>query len=182
MLLGIGYLHRDAKDMPNAPVIKAGGFFALLAAFLAWYNALAGIADDSNRYVTLTALTLSSPLTQSLTPLQLLHHPSSPLPLVRKSHDGERQARSGGQQNGMRGDISLFERGGALGSVGSRKGSSNLHDIPHLIRGPSDQTVLEREASASIFHIGSLTYVHRILIAVVDSVRMYSCSKQADCR
>ena len=51
MLLGISYLHRDAMDMPNLPVMKAGGFFALLAAFLAWYNALAGIADDSNRYV-----------------------------------------------------------------------------------------------------------------------------------
>ena len=49
MLLSIGYLHRDAMDMPNPPILKAGGFFALLAAFLAWYNALAGIADDSNR-------------------------------------------------------------------------------------------------------------------------------------
>ena len=49
MLLGIGYLHRNAMGMPNPPIIKAGGFFALLAAFLAWYNALAGIADDSNR-------------------------------------------------------------------------------------------------------------------------------------
>lgn len=51
MLLGIGYLHRTALGKPNPPIIKAGGFFALLAAFLAWYNALAGIADDSNRYV-----------------------------------------------------------------------------------------------------------------------------------
>ena len=51
MLLGIAYLHRDAMNMPNPPILKAGGFFAILAAFLAWYNALAGIADDSNRYV-----------------------------------------------------------------------------------------------------------------------------------
>ena len=50
LLLGIGYLHRNAAGLPNPPVIKAGGFFALLAAFLAWYNALAGIADDSNRH------------------------------------------------------------------------------------------------------------------------------------
>lgn len=49
MLLGIGYLKRDATGAPNPPVIKAGGFFALLAAFMAWYNALAGLADDSNR-------------------------------------------------------------------------------------------------------------------------------------
>ncbi len=34
-------------------MIKAGGFFGLLAAFAAWYNALAGIADDSNRYASL---------------------------------------------------------------------------------------------------------------------------------
>lgn len=29
---------------------KAGGYFGLFAAFLAWYNALAGIADDSNSF------------------------------------------------------------------------------------------------------------------------------------
>lgn len=51
MLLGIGYLHRTVLGKPNPPIIKAGGFFALLAAFFAWYNALAGIADDSNRFV-----------------------------------------------------------------------------------------------------------------------------------
>ena len=51
LLLGIGYLHRDGTGAPNPPIIKAGGFFGLLAAFLAWYNAVAGIADDSNRYV-----------------------------------------------------------------------------------------------------------------------------------
>ena len=48
LLLGIGYLfNTDGKA--KTPVIKAGGFFGFLAAFLAWYNALAGIADDSNR-------------------------------------------------------------------------------------------------------------------------------------
>ncbi|KAL8949686.1 MAG: hypothetical protein Q9222_004227 [Ikaeria aurantiellina] len=50
LLLGIGYLHRDAEGAPNPPIIKAGGFFGLLAAFAAWYNALAGIADDSNSF------------------------------------------------------------------------------------------------------------------------------------
>lgn len=49
MLLGIGYLHRNGADLPNPPIIKAGGFFGLLTAFLAWYNALAGMMDDSNR-------------------------------------------------------------------------------------------------------------------------------------
>jgi succinate-acetate transporter protein len=50
LLLGIGYLHRDAQNMPNTPIVKAGGFFALVAAFLAWYVALAGIADSSNSF------------------------------------------------------------------------------------------------------------------------------------
>jgi uncharacterized protein len=52
LLLGIGYLTHD-NGVPNDPVIKAGGVFGLLAAFLAWYNALAGILDDTNRFVSL---------------------------------------------------------------------------------------------------------------------------------
>ncbi|MCJ1243829.1 hypothetical protein MMC30_001026 [Trapelia coarctata] len=50
LLLGIGYLQRGAAGVPNPPVIKAGGFFGLLAAFMAWYNALAGILDTSNSF------------------------------------------------------------------------------------------------------------------------------------
>ncbi|KAL8859688.1 MAG: hypothetical protein Q9178_003802 [Gyalolechia marmorata] len=50
LFLGVGYLHRDSTAHPNPPLIKTGGFFGLLAAFLAWYNALAGIADDSNSF------------------------------------------------------------------------------------------------------------------------------------
>jgi succinate-acetate transporter protein len=49
LLLALGYLlHVDG--MPNAKLIKAGGLFALLGAFLAWYNAFAGIADTSNSF------------------------------------------------------------------------------------------------------------------------------------
>lgn len=70
LLLGIGYLHRDAAGMPNPPVIKAGGFFALLAAFLAWYNALAGIADDSNRQA-LPSVIFSTQMDPGLTDLAL---------------------------------------------------------------------------------------------------------------
>ena len=45
MLLAIGYL--QAKDgVPKTSAIKGGGYFGLFAAFMAWYNALAGIADD----------------------------------------------------------------------------------------------------------------------------------------
>ncbi|KAE8378926.1 GPR1/FUN34/yaaH family-domain-containing protein [Aspergillus bertholletiae] len=53
LLLGIGYLHRNAEGKPNPPVIMAGGFFGFLSAFAAWYNALAGLADDSNSFFIL---------------------------------------------------------------------------------------------------------------------------------
>ncbi|MCJ1313555.1 hypothetical protein MMC25_007234 [Agyrium rufum] len=49
LFLGIGYLQATAAG-PNTGCIKAGGVFGLLAAFLAWYNALAGILDDSNSF------------------------------------------------------------------------------------------------------------------------------------
>ncbi|KAL4746618.1 acetate permease A [Aspergillus terricola var. indicus] len=50
LLLGVGYIQRNDANEPNPPIIKAGGFFGLLAAFAAWYNALAGIADSSNSF------------------------------------------------------------------------------------------------------------------------------------
>jgi succinate-acetate transporter protein len=49
LLLSISYLQPSAGAQ-NTSIEKAGGFFALLAAFLAWYNALAGIADSSNSF------------------------------------------------------------------------------------------------------------------------------------
>lgn len=49
LLLGVGYLNWDAKG-PNPSCIKAGGYFGLFASFLAWYNALAGIADTGNSF------------------------------------------------------------------------------------------------------------------------------------
>jgi hypothetical protein len=54
LCLGIGYLDHT-NGAPNLTAIKAGGGFGLLAAFLAWYNAFAGLADSSNRYVLLAA-------------------------------------------------------------------------------------------------------------------------------
>lgn len=51
LLLGLSYLLHDAAG-PIVSLQKAGGLFGLLAAFLAWYNALAGIADDTNSFVT----------------------------------------------------------------------------------------------------------------------------------
>jgi len=49
LLLGIGYLQHDGAG-PQSGCIIAGGAFGLMAAFLAWYNALAGIADSSNSF------------------------------------------------------------------------------------------------------------------------------------
>ena len=49
LLLGIAYL-QPVDNLPQPGCLKAGGVFGLLAAFLAWYNALAGIADTSNSF------------------------------------------------------------------------------------------------------------------------------------
>ncbi|KAF1937334.1 GPR/FUN34 family protein-like protein [Clathrospora elynae] len=49
LLLGIGYLQHDGVA-PQSGCIVAGGAFGLLAAFAAWYNALAGIADSTNSF------------------------------------------------------------------------------------------------------------------------------------
>lgn len=51
LLLGLAYLLRTPMGMPNPNLSQAGGFFAILGAFLAWYNAFAGIADDSNSFI-----------------------------------------------------------------------------------------------------------------------------------
>jgi succinate-acetate transporter protein len=45
LLLAIGYIVGGGAAT-NVKCIKAGGYFALFAAFAAWYNALAGIADS----------------------------------------------------------------------------------------------------------------------------------------
>jgi len=49
LMLGVGHL-KAVDGAANVPCIKAGGYFGLFAAFLAWYNAFAGIADDSNSF------------------------------------------------------------------------------------------------------------------------------------
>ncbi|KAE9963820.1 hypothetical protein BLS_008874 [Venturia inaequalis] len=54
LCLGIGYLDHSVSATgaasPNHTAIKAGGGFGIIAAFLAWYNAFAGIADSSNSF------------------------------------------------------------------------------------------------------------------------------------
>jgi hypothetical protein len=50
LFLSLGHLYANDKGATNTPLIKAGGYFGIFAAFAAWYNAFAGIADDSNSF------------------------------------------------------------------------------------------------------------------------------------
>jgi hypothetical protein len=49
LFLFLGYLYASESSL-HGNLIKTGGYFGLFAAFMAWYNALAGIADDSNSF------------------------------------------------------------------------------------------------------------------------------------
>jgi len=55
LMLGIGYLKHEGGK-PNSSLIKAGGVFGILAAFWAWYNAFAGMADSSNSFFVVPVL------------------------------------------------------------------------------------------------------------------------------
>lgn len=94
LCLFLGHLYSDAEGTNNTALIKAGGYFGIFAAFLAWYNALAGIADD--RYVPsnnprFPAIRCSGYLTDLL-PLQqlLLRYPSRTFPVVRQGTRAQR--------------------------------------------------------------------------------------------
>jgi len=50
LMLFLAHLYADAEGKINISMNKAGGYFGLFAAFMAWYNALAGIADSSNSF------------------------------------------------------------------------------------------------------------------------------------
>ena len=50
LCLGIAYSDRPGPTEPNTTAVRAGGAFGILAAFLAWYNALAGILDRGNSF------------------------------------------------------------------------------------------------------------------------------------
>lgn len=50
LFLACAYMYENAAGEPNTGLVRAGGAFGILAAFLAWYNALAGIADTSNSF------------------------------------------------------------------------------------------------------------------------------------
>jgi len=49
LLLAIARFY-STDGVESVTINRAGGYFGLFAAFMAWYNALAGIADDSNSF------------------------------------------------------------------------------------------------------------------------------------
>jgi succinate-acetate transporter protein len=87
LLLMIGSFSAEQAEA----LTTAGGYFGLFAAFLAWYNALAGIADD--RYAQHHLLIILVKLTNSFQQF-LLHRPRRALPLVRKGPRSPPQVRA----------------------------------------------------------------------------------------
>jgi hypothetical protein len=108
MLLGIGYLQNDGKA-PQEGCIVAGGAFGLMAAFAAWYNALAGIADSSNRFVSPILFTVACRRIATNDHLQLLRHPRRALPMVRQGPRAPRQGRQLWRSHGCAGPHCLDE-------------------------------------------------------------------------
>lgn len=49
-MLGTAYVVGANSGAPQTGCLRAGGAFGMIAAFAAWYNALAGIADTSNSF------------------------------------------------------------------------------------------------------------------------------------
>jgi len=79
LLLGTAHFFLNSAGAPNATIIKAGGYFGLFAAFSAWYNALAGIADT--RYILYypwSIYVIANLCFQQL----LLHHSCRAFPMV----------------------------------------------------------------------------------------------------
>ncbi|KAI3628298.1 ADY2 [Malassezia furfur] len=55
LLLAIGYIRNDGQA-PHTGCVRAGGAFGILSAFLAWYNAYAGIANETNSFLVFPVL------------------------------------------------------------------------------------------------------------------------------
>lgn len=49
-MLALGYYYPDASGAANSHLNTAGGVFGILAAFAAWYNALAGLLEPTNSF------------------------------------------------------------------------------------------------------------------------------------
>lgn len=60
LLLAIAHLGHD-NGVPNAQVTKVAGIFGLITSFIAWWNALAGLLENSNSFFTLPVSFLNLP-------------------------------------------------------------------------------------------------------------------------
>ncbi|KAI3624606.1 hypothetical protein CBS14141_003034 [Malassezia furfur] len=55
LLLGIAYIRNDGTA-PHTGCLRAGGSFGIVTAFVAWYNAYAGLADESNSFLLIPVI------------------------------------------------------------------------------------------------------------------------------
>lgn len=55
LLLGVAYLWNNGQA-PRTGCLRAGGAFGILAAFTAWYNAYAGMADETNSFLLIPVI------------------------------------------------------------------------------------------------------------------------------
>lgn len=50
LLLAIGHFVQTSAGAPTSSIIKAGGAFGIITAFIAWYNAMAQLSEKSNSF------------------------------------------------------------------------------------------------------------------------------------
>lgn len=55
LFVGLAYLY-NTGEAPHTHLLRAGGGFGILAAFASWYNAFAGLADDTNSFFVIPAV------------------------------------------------------------------------------------------------------------------------------
>ena len=73
LLLSCGYLTHDANGTANGNLIKAGGYFGIVTAFLAWYCAFAGLTSPEACFVKINGI----PLPWSVDPKKIITRQSS---------------------------------------------------------------------------------------------------------
>lgn len=56
ILLAVGYFREAEGHADGGNILKAGGYFGILAACIAWYNALAGIVEKHNSFFAVPVL------------------------------------------------------------------------------------------------------------------------------
>ena len=55
LFVGLAYLY-NTGEAPHTHLLRSGGGFGILAAFASWYNAFAGLADDTNSFFVIPAV------------------------------------------------------------------------------------------------------------------------------